>query len=979
MMSRRIRAAFPLALLLGAGTASAQLKTIETDKLRIVYPGIAESFLIPYLGKAFQNSLAFQRRMFDFDPKEKVNLLLVDFSDSGNASAGSVPHDGMTFYLAPASYAFETFSSNERMNTYMNHELVHVATMDKGMGSEHFFRTLFAGKVAPVAEHPESILYFFLTSPRVAVPRWYLEGSAVFFETYMAGGIGRAQGGYDEMVFRAMVKDSSRFYDPLGLVSEGTKIDFQLSANAYLYGTRFVSWLAYQYSPEKVVEWVSRKNGSKAYYASQFHHVFGKPLDAAWRDWIIFEQGFQKENLEKIRRYPITASTDLSKRALGSVSRAWYDPDTRRLYGAFNYPGVVGHVGSISLDDGAVERLVDVKGPVLYTVSSVAFDPRTKTVFYTTDNNALRDLVALDPATHRTHILLKDARIGDLAFNQADRSLWGIRHLNGICTIVRMAEPWREWTQVKSWPYGPVVYDLDVSPDGTRVSASVGEVTGQHSLLVFATDALLKGDDTPVVKHEFGAAIPSNFVFSPEGRYLYGSSYYTGASNIFRLEVASGKVEALTNTETGFFRPIPIGGDSLIVFRYTGEGFVPARIEAKPLEDINAITFLGQQLVEKHPSLKNWNVGSVASRSFEPIKGGERSYKSVGSMRVESAYPVVEGYRDFAAFGYALNLSDPATLNHAMLSASYTPSQDLPSEERLHVGFKFQRYDWTARFKWNGADFYDLVGPTKTSRKGYAVGLGHKMSLLWDDPRDLNLEVNADFYGKLDTLPGFQNVASKSDSIASLNARLSYSNLRGSLGKVDSEKGVRGDIFAGLDRASGLNFPKLLGTFDIGRPLPFGHASIFLRSAAGYAWGDEKNPLAGYYLGGFGNNWVDRGDEKRYRKWYAFPGIELNELGGRGFLRTMAEMNLPPLRVSRAGTASFYASWLRPALFASVAVADPDRAATRRTVWNAGAQFDLSITTLSALDLMLSFGQAVAFEDGRKARHETMVSLKVLR
>jgi hypothetical protein len=295
------------------------------------------------------------------------------------------------------------------------------------------------------------------------------------------------------------------------------------------------------------------------------------------------------------------------------------------------------------------------------------------------------------------------------------------------------------------------------------------------------------------------------------------------------------------------------------------------------------------------------------------------------------------------------------------------------------VGFKFQRYDWTARFKWNGADFYDLVGPTKTSRKGYAVGLGHKMSLLWDDPRDLSLDLNADVYGKLDTLPGFQNVASKSDSIASVNARLSYTNLRGSLGKVDPEKGVRWDVFAGLDRASGLSFPKVLGSFDIGQPLPLGHASFFLRSAAGYAWGDETNPLAGYYLGGFGNNWVDHGDEKRYRKWYALPGIELNELAGRSFVRTMAELNLPPLRFAHAGTAGFYASWIRPALFAGVAVADPDRASTRRTVWNTGAQFDLSITTLSALDLMLSFGQAVAFEQGRKARYETMVSLKVLR
>ena len=56
------------------------------------------------------------------------------------------------------------------------------------------------------------ILYNYLTTPRVNVPRWYLEGSAVFMETWMAGGLGRAQGGYDEMVFRAMVRDDAHFY-----------------------------------------------------------------------------------------------------------------------------------------------------------------------------------------------------------------------------------------------------------------------------------------------------------------------------------------------------------------------------------------------------------------------------------------------------------------------------------------------------------------------------------------------------------------------------------------------------------------------------------------------------------------------------------------------------------------------------------------------------------------------------------------------
>ncbi len=77
------------------------------------------------------------------------------------------------------------------------------------------------------------------------------------------------------MVFRAMVRDDAHFYDPLGLASRGTRVDFQIGANAYLYGTRFFTWLAYVHSPEKVVAWLRRDEGSERYYADQFQKVFG--------------------------------------------------------------------------------------------------------------------------------------------------------------------------------------------------------------------------------------------------------------------------------------------------------------------------------------------------------------------------------------------------------------------------------------------------------------------------------------------------------------------------------------------------------------------------------------------------------------------------------------------------------------------------------------------------------------------------------
>lgn len=980
----RVRPAISCAVALGllaATPALAQLRSVETPEFRLVYFDPTESFLVPHAARTFLNSLAFQKRLFDFRPSGRITMLLADFSDSGNAGATVVPYNTVITQVAPFSFAFETIAGNDRMNIIMNHELVHVAAMDQAARPDRFFRRLFGGKVAPVQQQPESILYFFLTTPRVAAPRWYHEGIAVFVDTWMSGGLGRAQGGYDEMVFRSMVRDDTPFYDPLGLVSEGVRIDFQVEVNSYLYGTRFMTWLARRYSPEKLIEWVSRHDGSRGYYSSQFAHVFGTPLDEAWASWVTDERAFQQRNLEAIRTYPLTSYRDVTSRALGSVSRAYYDPADGMIYGAFNYPGVLSHVGAIAAGSGAVDqiqRFVDIKGPSIYTVTALAYDPAAHTIFYTADNNAYRDLMSIDTVTRRTEMLMKDARIGDLAFNPADRSLWGIRHVNGICTLVRIAAPYRDWERVVSFPYGTVVYDLDVSPDGSQIAASFGEISGKQEVRVFNTAAALAGEMTPVARFDFGTAVPNGFVFSPDGRYLYGSSYYTGVSNIFRYDLQERKLDAVTNAETGFFRPVPLGGDSLIVFRYSGEGFVPTRIEARPLEDVSAITFLGERLAEEHPIVKQWNVGSPAAIPFDDAQT-PRDYRLTGGMQLESLYPVLQGYRTTRALGYRVNVSDPLQFNRASVSASYSLSRALPAGERLHLDAEYQRYDWRARARWNGADFYDLFGPTKTSRKGYLLGAGHKNTLIFDDPRRLELDVAGTVAGGLDRLPEYQNVTVAVDRLATLQAKLSYTDVRRSLGAVDDERGRRWSAGVSGEYADGVTVPKIHGTYDYGIALPLGHSSIWSRSAAGFSPRDRALPFANFFFGGFGNNWVDHAAEKRYREQYSFPGADLNEIGGRNFIKSGLEWNAPPWLFRRVGIPGFYATWARPAVFVTALATNLDAPEARRVITNAGGQLDFRFGALSALDLTLSIGGAVALERGQAPRREAMISLKVLR
>ena len=986
---RRLPVLIALALLASAGTARAQLETIETDDLRLSYPAPMLSYLAPYAARCFENSMRFHRKLWHYEPSEKVNVILDDFSDYGNAGVWVNPLNSMIVHIAPSSFVYETGPSNERINFTMNHEVVHVLALDRPGGADRFYRGIFHGKVRETSEHPETILYGHLVLPRRAAPRWYHEGIAVFLETWMAGGIGRAQGPYDEMVFRAMVRDSAHFYDPLGLESEGTRVDFQVGANSYLYGTRFMSWLAWQYSPQQVLDWVGRGPGSKRYFASQFHHVFGRSLSEGWRDWVAFEHQFQRANLDSVRRHPTTPYRDLSPLALGSVSRAFVDTTSRSLLAAVFHQGALAHIAAIPLDGGRERVLQEVKGPALYFVSSLAFDPATRRLFYTTDNNDWRDLCEYDLATGRDRRLIRDARIGDLAFDPVTRDLWGVRHLNGISAFVQLPPPYDSWKLVWAMPYGLDAYDLDISPDGRMLAASFAEISGRQTLRLLPLAALATGDTTSRTLWDFGTAVPAGFTFDPGGHALYGSSYYTGVSNIFRYDLDADSMDVVSNAEIGFFRPIPTGEDSLIVFRYSGQGFRPARILPRPLTDVSAISFLGERLAERRPVLKTWVVPPPSTVQLDPVQARPRPYRALANVRLTTVYPVVEAYRDRVAMGWQFNLSDPLLFHEFGLDATWTPQPDVPERERLHMTARYKRYDLSLAFKWNPASFYDLVGPTKSSRKGYGTLLSWHRTLVRDSPRSLEWSVDASHWAGLNRLPDNQNVETSAgfDQLLAGGSELHYRNLRTSMGAPDyvkgleawtgvRENGVRAG-FAGSARWRG--YPFVDGGLSLGHPVPgVRNTSLWLRTAAGYAPGDRSQPFANFFFGGFGNNWIDHQDIKRYRDPYSFPGARLDAIAGTKYARTMLDLNLPALRFRRAGTLALYASWARVSLFGSGLVVNPDDDATVRRLADLGAQVDVRMQLLTQAPLTLSFGYARAFERRERALEEWMVSLKVL-
>jgi hypothetical protein len=953
------------------------LSFIETKDARIVYFDPTLTYLAPHALRTYTNALDWQRRVLGWRPWDRTTVLLKDFSDYGNASASPLPRNTLRFDIAPVSYAFETYGATERMYSIMNHELTHVATTDTWAEQDRWWRRVLGGKVFPQTQHPETLLYSYLTVPRFTVPRWYAEGSAVFLETWMDGGLGRAQSGFYEMVFRAMVRDGAPFYDALGLESRGSRVDFQVGANAYLYGTRFFTWLAYRHSPQKVLEWLRRDDAGRRHYADQFEHVFGMPIERAWDEWIAFERRFQAENLERVRQHPITPFKALASTAAGSISRVFHDEAKGVLYAGFDYQGTVAHIGAIDLARDTLTNLGDLKDTVLYKVTALAWDPKARTLFYATDNRAFRDVFALDVDTGEKRLLLKDARIGELVFDPADRSLLGIRHQNGFAALVRIPYPYREWNLVHTFDYGVVPYDLDVSGDGRLLSASVAEVNGDQFLRVWEIARVRAGELKPLSEFAFGSSVPESFVFAPGGRYLYGSSYYTGVSNIFRYEVATGKIEAVSNAEAGFFRPVPLADGRLVVFHYTAAGFVPAIIEPKVLADVSAITFLGALVAEKHPVVKEWTIPPPASSDAEKHITRSGAYVPLKNLGFQSAYPVLQGYKEYAGIGYHAHIDDPLTLATIGLTAAYTPSSSLDSDERFHADLQYRYLGWHADLSWNKSDFYDLFGPTIRSRRGFAAKAGYDHALVYDEPRRLDFKSELAYYHHLDALPAAQNVRATAERLVTAEAGLYLSDVARSRGAVDDEKGIEASVVLTGNYADSNATPQLRGTFDFGLQLPWGHSSLWLRNAGGIARGEADDPYANFFLGGFGNNYVDSRSEKRYREHYSFPGFELNEIAGLRYSRHMLEANLPPAVFGSLGTPALHLTWLRPALFASVLYTDTKGASSQR-YGNVGAQVDLNFSVLHWYQMTLSFGYATGYRGSKRAGDEWMVSLKVL-
>lgn len=966
-----------LLLLLSSAVSAQDIHRFRTNQLELLYFGKRYSFLMPQVVSTYTNAQNFHRTYWDLDTTTNY-VVLTDFEDDGHGGAMVMPHNQVILGIAPFNYAFSIIPSSERFQWLFNHELTHISLADKANARDKMWRKFLMGKVRRDEKHPLSAMWSFLTAPRWYAPRWYAEGIACYMETWMSGGLGRALGAYDEMYFRSIIRDEEPIYSVIGLETEGSTIDFQVGANAYLYGTRFITYLSQAYGDEKLKAFYARTDDSKAFYSSQFKKVYNKSVGEAWGDWIRFEKEFQLSNLNTIKQFPLTSFSPLHPEPLGSFSTVGYDEERGKLYAAINHPGDISHIAEIDIKSGKMKKLAVLDAPMLYSVTFLAYNAAEQKIYITEQNNKYRSLVEVDAQSGKKRTLIPTSRISNLVFNPLDKCIWGVQHDNGYASLVKIPPPYNKSITMYSAEFGRSLFDLSVSNDGKKISASLSGIRGEQSLILFNTDELERGMKEYETIYSLEDNTLTQFRFSSDDRYLIGTSYFTGVSNIWRISLEDKQFELLSNDETGLFNPVQVSDDSLFVLKFMRNGMQPGLIPIEVREDASAIEFLGNRVIENSPEVVNYSLPPASVINIDSVKIDEMAYSPLRNMTLTDAYPDITGFKETVSLGYRLNWRDRIGISNVNVFLGASPWSDYSDKQKLQGMIHWSYWLWSFTASYNKTDFYDLFGPIKRSRAGYSLSLGYHKNMTRRSPFEWHYGFDISHYGDLEVLPEFQNIGTPLKSFQGLSINIGLSKLRTSLGGVDDEKGYLWELTANNYVADGSTYPSLISEQSIGWLLPvMRNTSFWIRNSIGQAFGVKTSPFSQFYFGGFRNNYVDWQDPQQYRKVFAFPGQEIDALNAHNFIKTIAELNLQPVRLRNIGATWLYPTYIQPSVFGMHLLRNPDDN-SRDHNFNAGVQLDLELVLFSYLKTTWSAAYARLLKNDAAPAEQWMFSVKLL-
>jgi hypothetical protein len=535
-----------VALALSSGTARAgdpdrDYKTVETEHFIVHYydrPGAsleAAAHRVAVVAEAAHRTLS---PALDHEPDRKTIIVLVDDTDSANGFASVLPRNAIQLYATAPGSNTELDDHEDWLYGLTSHEYSHILHLDTMAGLPVIYNSIF-GKT---------------WSPNQVMPRWIIEGIAVYEESKRSAG-GRNRGTRFDQFIRAGV-----------LAGEDLRIDevsgsprrYPRGNAAYIYGSHFLRYIFDRYGDD-ALRAMSHLSGSFPVPFAlnrQIAHAVGKPFTELFDDWKVYlrdrygmqEMAAERRGLATGRQLTNTHETNhWPHYSADGKELLWLQADgyTDTMVRAMPTNGT-------QADAHDVVR-IDSLGPFdVLADGSLVFE---QSRLYRRDYS-FQDIMRWDARTHVITRLTTGRRARDpvispdqrqIAFSMNEQS----RSVLAVMDAVPDAPPTIVWQGAQF----DQAYQPAWSPDGKRIAFSAWRKGGLRDILIVDVET---GAVEEVTRDR---AIDMAPEFSADGRYLYFDSDRSTIQNIYAYDTTDHSIWQVTNVLGGAFfaHPSPDG------------------------------------------------------------------------------------------------------------------------------------------------------------------------------------------------------------------------------------------------------------------------------------------------------------------------------------------------------------------------------------------------------------------------------------
>jgi hypothetical protein len=498
-------------------------------------------------------------------PRERTQIVLTDVPEATNGFASTLPYPVVTLYVSAPDDMSALGDYDDWLTELVTHEFAHILHLSHVSGVPGLVNRVLGPTLVPNQQQPN----------------WIIEGLAVAMETEHTTG-GRLRATQFEMFLRADIL-SGKF----ARLDEISHLPRRWPGGTlwYLYGSKFVAWIASIYGPE-IYTSVAADYGAQVFpygVNRAIRRATGRTysqLYAAWR-------------LDLERKYR-TERASVEARGLREGRRltwnGWQASGPRFMPAACTREPRIVYLKSDADEPGGVYSLpLDVKpGDTAQLLArssgqSAVFGPDCSLYFDSLAPSRrsylFSDLFRLAPGVRSTtgneknrQRLTIGQRARDLDVSADGRLITYVTNDRGTSTlrIARLTADQRledERALIRSAEFEQA-FTPRFSPDGTRVAYSTWTAGGYRDIRVvdIASGRFFE------LWHD--RAVDQQPAFSPDGATLYFTSDRSGIANVYAYTLATGALAQVTNVLTGAYMPtVSPDGKTLAYLGYGSEGW----------------------------------------------------------------------------------------------------------------------------------------------------------------------------------------------------------------------------------------------------------------------------------------------------------------------------------------------------------------------------------------------------------------------